>query len=58
MAMDLENIMQDTIVIEARFREKKGDRHVQCMCRSDLDTLRARMICIIVLTIYTVMKTR
>lgn len=26
MAMDLENIMQDTIVIEARFREKKGDR--------------------------------
>ena len=25
MAMDLENIMQDTIVIEARFREKKGE---------------------------------
>lgn len=24
MAMDLENIMQDTIVIEARARERKG----------------------------------
>lgn len=28
MAMDLENIMQDTIVIEARARERKGNIYV------------------------------
>lgn len=42
MAMDLENIMQDTIVIEARFREKKGEMTVQRCQVSRLPLLSLR----------------